>query len=344
MTLPNDAVVVGAGVAGLAAARELERRGARVVVLDKARGVGGRCATWRGPADLPFDYGVTFLHGDDEAFLQAVGEVEGTLVPGWPVRIEGSGDPCQTTAFAPRERRFGVAEGISAFPKTLAHGLAVELQSRVDRLELKDGAVRVHTDGGSCFAAPTVIVALPCEQARDLLEGWTEAAERLAGLRSLLGLLGTLPCLTVMASYPEKIEPPSWDMLYPRESRVLQLCSHESSKRAGASAPGLVLQARASWSGAHLEDDPAAWTQELLVEAGRLIGAWAVHPAWVRSHRWRHGRTDLSSELAEAPLVELAPGVRLGLAGELFARGAGVEAAWASGVALARRIAEGDTP
>ena len=43
-TIPR-AVVIGAGLAGLSAARELERRGWEVVVLEARDRVGGRCWT-----------------------------------------------------------------------------------------------------------------------------------------------------------------------------------------------------------------------------------------------------------------------------------------------------------
>ena len=43
-----DIVVVGAGIAGLMASRCLTEAGYRVIVLEKARGVGGRMA----PAEL----------------------------------------------------------------------------------------------------------------------------------------------------------------------------------------------------------------------------------------------------------------------------------------------------
>ena len=43
----TDVVILGAGVAGLAAAQDLRAAGARVQVLDKSRGVSGRAATKR---------------------------------------------------------------------------------------------------------------------------------------------------------------------------------------------------------------------------------------------------------------------------------------------------------
>ncbi len=49
-----DALIVGAGMAGLTAAAELQRAGRSVLVLDKGRGVGGRMASRR-IGDATFD-------------------------------------------------------------------------------------------------------------------------------------------------------------------------------------------------------------------------------------------------------------------------------------------------
>lgn len=59
-----DVVVIGAGVAGLAAAREL-REAHRTVAIVEARGrVGGRIYTYRDPAvAAPIELGAEFLHG-----------------------------------------------------------------------------------------------------------------------------------------------------------------------------------------------------------------------------------------------------------------------------------------
>jgi phytoene dehydrogenase-like protein len=42
-----DAIVIGAGISGLAAATELAKAGCRTIVLEKSRGIGGRMATRR---------------------------------------------------------------------------------------------------------------------------------------------------------------------------------------------------------------------------------------------------------------------------------------------------------
>ena len=59
-----DVAVVGAGVAGLAAARELRRRGLAVVVLEARDRLGGRILTLRDPRlPLPVELGAEFVHG-----------------------------------------------------------------------------------------------------------------------------------------------------------------------------------------------------------------------------------------------------------------------------------------
>ena len=55
-----DVLLLGAGLSGLKAARDLHAAGKSVLVLDKGRGVGGRAATrrWDG---TPVDHGAQFF-------------------------------------------------------------------------------------------------------------------------------------------------------------------------------------------------------------------------------------------------------------------------------------------
>ena len=53
--------ILGAGMAGAAAARRLAEAGLDVRVFDKGRGIGGRMATRRTEAGARFDHGAQFF-------------------------------------------------------------------------------------------------------------------------------------------------------------------------------------------------------------------------------------------------------------------------------------------
>lgn len=60
-----DVAVVGAGVAGLAAARELDRQGLRVAVFEARDRIGGRIFTHRDEqVPVPIELGAEFIHGE----------------------------------------------------------------------------------------------------------------------------------------------------------------------------------------------------------------------------------------------------------------------------------------
>ena len=78
-----DALVVGAGVAGLLAATELAAAGCRVIVLEKSRGIGGRMATRR-LGGAVCDHGAQFFTVRTEEF----GAVSGPTGP-WATATRG---------------------------------------------------------------------------------------------------------------------------------------------------------------------------------------------------------------------------------------------------------------
>ncbi len=58
-----DVAIVGAGAAGIAAARRLAAAGRSFVLLEAGRRIGGRCVTDTGLFDAPFDLGASRLRG-----------------------------------------------------------------------------------------------------------------------------------------------------------------------------------------------------------------------------------------------------------------------------------------
>ncbi|MDB5625409.1 MAG: Twin-arginine translocation pathway signal [Tardiphaga sp.] len=67
VSLPREAdvVVIGAGAAGIAAARRVVAAGRRVIVLEASDRIGGRCQTDTTTFDTPFDRGARWLHSPD---------------------------------------------------------------------------------------------------------------------------------------------------------------------------------------------------------------------------------------------------------------------------------------
>jgi monoamine oxidase len=81
-TREADVIVVGAGVAGLEAARRLARAGLRVIVFEARARVGGRIDTRR-PAGwpVPVEAGAEFVHGRPPALLRALAAARARIEP-----------------------------------------------------------------------------------------------------------------------------------------------------------------------------------------------------------------------------------------------------------------------
>src|SRR4051794_33690841 len=66
-TLPREAdiVVIGAGAAGIAAARRIVAANRKVIVVEAASQIGGRCQTDTTTFDMPFDRGARWMHNPE---------------------------------------------------------------------------------------------------------------------------------------------------------------------------------------------------------------------------------------------------------------------------------------
>ena len=335
----QEVVVVGAGIAGLSLARALADSGMKPLVLDRSRGVGGRAATRRVEGQ-PVDHGVVFLHGSHPKFLASLDGVEATPIEGWPGRVRGEGRPCQPRAFRKGERRLAFEEGITAFPKSLARGIEVRRGARVVGLAERGEGVEASLEGGESVVARNLVLALALEQTERLLAPLSKETGALRPVASLLSMLTTEPCLALIAGYPlgPSGDEPDWDLLYPSEESILMLVAHDSAKRKETKWRVLVYQCRSCFSRRHLESDPERWIPLVLSDASRLLGDWAGRPLWQSAHRWRYSRADSANTLARPLWITLGNGASIGVGGESFTPGGGVEGAFLSGLRLSERI------
>lgn len=333
-----DILIVGGGIAGLSCGGALTQAGARVRVLERSRGVGGRCATRRIEGQA-VDHGLCFLHGSDPQFLAAVRNAEPNAIEGWPRSVEGDGVPCLPRAFRRGESRLALSAGVSAFPKSLAAGLDVRLESDVVEVQFTAGIWTLTTASGQRHRAPQLVLTQPAPRAIEMLRQAAGPQFAIpADVQALLGGIGTKACLTVAAGYTLSIPEPAWEMFFPPSSPPVHLISHDSSKRIAPAWRVLVLQALPCFSRLQLDQAPESWSRRMLDEAARLLGSWAGQPAWISTQRWRHARLSGGGDLHAPLLVDLPGGGRVGITGEAFAPGGGAEGAWHSGRAMASRL------
>jgi monoamine oxidase len=136
MTNP-DVIIVGAGVAGLTAARDLTAAGLRVMLLEARNRLGGRVLTHHAPQG-PIELGAEFVHGAVEEIL-GVAEHEGLSL-----REIGRSAP------RPSERAgSGAGDFFSAVDAVLAHASGGEdesFQHLVDRIHV-DPAIKARSLG-----------------------------------------------------------------------------------------------------------------------------------------------------------------------------------------------------
>ena len=126
--MSSDVVIIGAGIAGLAAARCLQVAGRSVRVIEKGRGVGGRMATRR-IGDARFDHGAQFftVRSDQFAATVARAETAGAVTP-W---THGFGEPADGHA------RWRGTEGMTSLCKWMAADASIDVDLGVTVSDLR---------------------------------------------------------------------------------------------------------------------------------------------------------------------------------------------------------------
>ncbi|MCA9957062.1 MAG: NAD(P)-binding protein, partial [Anaerolineales bacterium] len=129
-----DVLVVGAGLAGLLAANQLQAAGHSVQVVEKARGVGGRLATWRlGPGRG--DYGAQFFTVREPQFQAIVDEwlalgLAFEWTRGWAA---GSAVNNGADDGFPR---YAITGGMTAVAKHLAQTVSIHNQTKLTQIHV----------------------------------------------------------------------------------------------------------------------------------------------------------------------------------------------------------------
>lgn len=313
-----NAAVIGAGMAGLSAARLLERAGIAVTVFDKSKGTGGRLASRSHQAGW-IDHGAPYFSAETQAFEDGLRRhlADPQLLQSWQPRIVGQ------PATDEQAQLIGVPRS-SAVTRGLLGDLSFQPSTRITRLEADTGGWRLYNDGESCLGTwKRVVLAVPAPQALPLLQKYPEFHAEVARVHME-------PCWVAAVETAERVPELGEVTIAPHPALRRITCN--SAKPGRGEGPVYVLQASAEWSVRHLEDPPDRVGRHLH-ELFQTIAPGAAPSQLLLTHRWRYAFTERA--LNQPFLYDET--MQLGICGD-WCLGRRVEDAWRSGTALARAL------
>ncbi|RZT84553.1 hypothetical protein EV383_1399 [Pseudonocardia sediminis] len=307
-------IVVGAGISGVACARELASSGVDVRVLERSHSVGGRLGVHRHDG-RPADTGAAYFTVDDDGFGAQVQRWESAgLARPWTERLAVF-TGTERDEGKPGPMRWAAPSGLRSLVADLAEGLTIEYRREV--AAVGPGPV---VDGEK---ADAVVVAMPDPQARRLLDPGSPAAAAVQGRE-------WNPVLAMVAGYPARVWP-DLPAAFVNDHPTLSLLADDGLRR-GDGAPVLVAHSTAAVARIH-DADPQAAAPEMTAAVAELLDLHEP-PDWTHVHRWRFA----------APARPREDAFHLGddgiaLAGDGWGKSK-VQTAYLSGVQLGRALAE----
>lgn len=263
--------IIGAGLAGAIAARQLTDAGHTVCVLEKSGGTGGRLSTRRSDVGS-FDHGAQYLSAKSapfQSFLDAM--VQAGAAARW--MPDGKDRPRSWYRGLP---------GMSGLVKPLLDGVDVRNRQMVNLIDVHNSAgsaVSVATAEGATFDFDCLLVCCPTPQASVLVGALDGAFAPLADVQYA-------PCWTAMITFDDAISSVP-DVVRGDHASPLGWLTRESAKRGEDGGDRFTMQAGMEWSVTNLERDKQDVATEM---AAFLTTHFDVNasPSNAMAHRWRY--------------------------------------------------------
>ncbi len=308
--LPLPVGIVGAGLAGLAAAHALGAASVASVVVEKSRGVGGRAATrWRDIDGTRWrvDHGAQVFTPEPgsraDQLTRAVTEpveIEGPVVP---FSADGTVRPDDARTGGPPRLCF--ADGYAALARSIADatpGLDLHLSTTVTALACADDGTwtiaATDSDGQAVTLGPfrAVVLTPPSPQAAAHAP-FDDLAQALAAVtyRSQFGIV-------LAFDTPVALPHGAYALVNaPADGHAVAWLADETRKpnRAPDGAGLLVAQMSDAWTQAHYDADRADVVTAATEHIEALAGALPAR-LWADTQRWRYSLPDGGVRAARA--------------------------------------------
>jgi len=273
--------IIGAGIAGLTAARKCHDRGLSVTVFDKGRSPGGRISSRYTDLNLRFDHGAQYFTVTDQRFEQQVGK---WIEQGWGAEWTGrivqldAGEITDT----PQQKRFVGVPTMSAIATGLARELTVLCKTTINRITHASPGWMLQDDAGVIHGPfDSLILAIPALQAASLLANHPLGED--------CKKFSMEPCWTVMVAFEDRL-PVSYDGAFVEHSPLGWIARNSSKPGRNNELDHWVLQATPKWSEQNLEANPDQVIQDLLEAFAGSTGRKIPKTNLAIAHRWRYAR------------------------------------------------------
>lgn len=331
--------IIGAGIAGLVAGRELTLAGHDVTVIEKGRSIGGRLSSVEvGESGALADQGVSWITANRPEFRPYASQLLGRdLLDVWGDRIHYyDGEQClpERPPFL-SGTLYAAPKGGASIAKDLARWVDLEEGERAVGLTYiganrrKKRAWMVNLASARTIEADAVLIATPAPEAYGVLLTSQDEVD-------VLKLIREIDAVHYEASYTlsvqtEGLERPEWEAVVCQDPVVREIV-HEGSKREGAEGLFTITSSNA-FAREHRRSPVEDVRQELWDRACRLTGLPRVEPVHSSLRYWSFHRPktilpDLFMELDR-------PDAPLAIVGDYFG-GNDTESSFCSGLRLAQ--------
>ncbi len=310
-----DLLVLGSGIAGLAAARLAQNDGKSVLVIDKGRRLGGRVSTRRQDRFI-FNHGAQFVTAKGTEFASLLSKAKAAgHIQDWQIsddKIVQIGTP-----------------SMRDLPQFMATGLMIRQQTEITKIAHHGGHIGFFDKNDLVATGRNAIITAPAAQTGKLL------ADIYGDLAATAGLASYDPCWTIMLGLEDdyglgtetlRDEAAGIALSVPEMTR--------SNQQLGLGAPALTIQATGAWSRQHLQDDPQIVIESLCQIWQNLNGKPFGNISTAAAHRWLYAKV-ITAVPSDVP--RLSNDGKLAIAGDWLG-GPRVEQAFDSGQQAYRHL------
>lgn len=256
-------IIIGAGMAGLSAAKILTQKGHDITVLDKGRGVGGRMST-RTIDHAKADHGAQYFAVKSPEFQAFISEMQSeNITAEWHL--------------AQRENvRYVGAKGMNTIPKKMASTLNVLVNEKVVLIENNT----VKTESGKVYGFDNLLITIPIPQVIELFQNSKiDFSEK---DKNVLATIEYEPCIAVMAVLKKPTDILSGGIIL--ENQPVAWIA-DNYQKGITQIPTVTLHASSAYSAARFDDNLQEIANEMLSSVNQYVKPENIDS--FQTHRWR---------------------------------------------------------